>query len=181
MLKGTRVGLRPLESRDSWLLHKWFNDQRVLEDLGAQHISFCVSMDREFHIVDEMLANKSKRYFLIQSLDGNRDIGLVGLDKIDQRNASAELKIVIGEVDCWGKGLGSDAIRVLLDHAFALMNLHRIYLRVADYNDRAIACYKACGFQPEGRLRHDHFHKGAYRDALIMSILREDFGRVPDA
>ncbi|MGD0056975.1 MAG: GNAT family protein [Methanomassiliicoccales archaeon] len=181
MLKGKRVGLRPLESKDSWLLHRWFNDKRVLEDLGAQHVSFCVSLDREFHIVDDMMASRSKRYFMIQSLDGARDIGLIGLDKIDFRNASAELQIIIGEVEYWGKGLGSEAIRVLLDHAFARMNLHRVDLRVADYNDRAIACYKACGFQAEGRLRHDHFHKGGYRDSFVMSILKEEFRRDSDA
>jgi len=181
MLKGKRVGLRPLESKDSWLLHKWFNDQRVLEDLGAQHISFCTSMDREFQIVDEMMTNRSKRYFMIQSLEGGRDVGLIGLDKIDLRNASAELQIIIGDVECWGKGFGGEAICVLLDHAFSRMNLHRVYLRVADYNDRAITCYKACGFQAEGRLRHDHFHKGAYRDALVMSILKEEFRRAFDA
>jgi len=181
MLRGRKVGLRPLESKDSWLLHKWFNDQRVLEDLGATNTPFCVSMEVELRIVEEIIANKSKRYFMIQSLDGSREIGLIGLSKIDFGSASAELIVLIGEVDCWGKGLGRDAISVVLHHAFARMNLHRVYLRVADYNERAISCYKASGFQIEGRLRHDHFHKGAYRDALIMSILKEEFGGLSDA
>lgn len=181
MLRGDRVGLRPMQSKDSWLLHKWFNDQRVLENLGAEHIWFCVSMDREFQTVDEMLTSRTRRYFIIQLLEDSKDMGLIGLDKIDHRNASAEFQIVIGEVDCWGKGFGSEAIKVLLDHAFVSMNLHRVWLRVADYNDRAISCYENCGFHLEGRLRHDHFHKGAFKDALIMSILKEEYRGCSDA
>ncbi|MCJ7517577.1 MAG: GNAT family N-acetyltransferase [Methanomassiliicoccales archaeon] len=181
MLRGNVVGLRPMQSKDSWLLHKWFNDQRVLEDLGADHIWFCVSIDKEFQTVDEMLASRTRRYFIIQLLEGSKDIGLIGLDKIDLRNASAEIQIIIGEVDCWDKGFGSEAIQVLLHHAFVSMNLHRVYLRVAEYNNRAKACYENCGFRLEGRLRHDHIHKGAFRDALIMSILKEEFRGRSDA
>lgn len=168
--------LRPLQSSDAWLLHRWFNDQRVLEDLGAERIDFCVSMDSEHKIVERIISDSDKRFFIIHDLVGGKDIGEIGLDKIDRRNANAELQVIIGEVEYWGKGYGQDAVRTLLAYAFNQLNLHRIYLRVVEYNSRGVECYKACGFRVDGRFRQDHFHKGAYRDALHMSILREEFG-----
>lgn len=180
-MRGRTIGLRPLQSKDSWLLHKWFNDQRVLEDLGVHDTWFGVSMERQIQMVDERIASKRRRFFIINVLDGDRDIGLIGLDNVDERNASAELQVVIGEVDAWNRGYGREAIGVLLDHAFNSMNLHRVHLRVAAYNERAKSCYEACGFRTEGRLRHDHFHKGAYADALLMSILKDEFGGRGDA
>ena len=64
--------------------------------------------------------------------------------------------------------------------AKALNQMGEIY-QILHRDDRAKACYENSGFRLEGRLRHDHFHKGAFRDALIMSILKEEFGGRSDA
>jgi RimJ/RimL family protein N-acetyltransferase len=181
MLKGENVGLRPLETEDAWLLYRWFNDQRVLEDLGAEHLYFAISMEEERRIVEHMVNDQDALWFIVQRLKGEEAIGIVGLANLEARTASAELRIVIGEPGQWGKGHGAEAIQMLLDHAFNVKNLHRVYLRVVEYNQRAISCYKKCGFMLEGRTRHDHFHKGRWRDALRMSILEDEFRGRKDA
>jgi RimJ/RimL family protein N-acetyltransferase len=175
MIEGRQVSLRLMESQDVWLLYRWFNDQRVLEDLGSGHGYFCVSMEEEKSAVERMLQDRQAAHFIIVKREGGQPIGLIGLVGIDDRNASAELRIIVGEVGEWDNGLGEDAIDVLLSHAFNAKNLHRIWLRVAEYNGRAIACYRKCGFKEEGRSRHDHYHLGAWRDALLMSILDQEF------
>lgn len=175
MIEGRQVGLRLMESQDVWLLYRWFNDQRVLEDLGPDHGFFCVSMEEEKSTVERMLQDRHAMYFIIMKREGNQPIGLIGLVGINDRSASAELRIIVGEPGEWDKGLGKGAIEVLLGHAFNARNLHRVWLRVAAHNGRAIACYRKCGFMEEGRLRHDHYHKGAWGDALLMSILAPEF------
>ena len=94
---------------------------------------------------------------------------------IDWKNRKAVQGIFIGEKEYWGRGYGSDAIRALLGFAFREMNLHRVYLSVYDYNERAIRCYEKCGFRHEGRLRKARFSDGRYHDELMMGILREEF------
>lgn len=79
------------------------------------------------------------------------------------------IQVIIGEVDLWGMGYCKEATCLLLEHAFRVMNMHRVHLRVAEYNMRSRRCYQVCGFRVDGRLRHDHFHGGGYRDSLIMS------------
>jgi RimJ/RimL family protein N-acetyltransferase len=175
MIEGKQVGLRPMESQDVWLLYRWFNDQRVLEDLGSGHGYFCVSMDEEKVAVERMLHDNHAAHFIIMKRQGAEPIGLISLVGIFDAIASAELRIIIGEVSEWDKGLGEDAIGVLLNHAFNTKNLHRVWLRVAEYNHRAMACYRKCGFMEEGRLRQDHYHKGEWKDALLMSILDSEF------
>ncbi len=174
MLLAERVGLRPLQSEDVWVLFKWFNDPKLLEVLGAQHLLFSVSLDEEKKIVHRDINAKDRKAFLIVKLEDSGPMGLVLLTDIDARTASAQLNIVIGEAEQWGKGYGREAVGTLLNYAFQQMNLHRVWLRVAEYNQRAIRCYAACGFQTEGRMREDHFHKGGYRDSFLMSILREE-------
>jgi RimJ/RimL family protein N-acetyltransferase len=175
MLLGDKVGLRPLETQDVYPLLKWFNDQQVLEDLGAEHISFCVSLEEEQVIVERMLRDVSAHWFIIVKLQELEPIGIIGLVNMDERNASAEMRLVIGEVKEWGKGMGEEASRLLLDYAFNSRNMHRIWLRVAEYNHRAIRLYNKCGFVEEGRSRHDHYHQGKWQDALRMSILQSEW------
>ncbi|MCU0860800.1 MAG: GNAT family N-acetyltransferase [Methanomassiliicoccales archaeon] len=175
MLKGERVGLRPLETEDAILLFKWFNDQRVLEDLGAEHIYFCVSLEEEKAFVEKMLLDRHSRFFIVTRLEGGKPLGLIGLANMDPRNAGCELRLVLGEVEEWGKGYGEEAVRILLRHAFDSLNMHRVWLRVADYNERALRLYRRCGFRDDGALRDDHFHKGGWCSARIMSLLESEW------
>lgn len=175
MIRGKLVGLRPLETEDVFVLFKWFNDERVLENLGPDNMFFATSLEEEKLAVDNMLRDGHAQYLIVHNLEDNLPVGIVGLANLDERNASAELRVVIGEVGAWDKGKGSDAIQVMLDHAFNVRNLHRVWLRVMEYNKRALRCYEKCGFVVEGRCRHDLYHEGAWRDALRMSILEDEF------
>ena len=55
------------------------------------------------------------------------------------------------------------------------MNLNRVYLRVYAENERAVRCYRACGFREEGRLREHVYFDGHYGDVLEMAVLRREF------
>lgn len=174
MISGTKVGLRPMVSDDVWHLLRWYNDQRVLEDLGLRRGLFAVSIDEERSIVEKKLSSPTNRDFIIVDLGSDKAIGWAGLSHIDLRNSSARLDLVIGEVQEWGRGKGTEAAGMMAEHAFMVMNLHRVYLRVTCHNQRAIACFTAAGYKVEGTLRDDHYHHGGYASSHIMSAVREE-------
>jgi len=80
-----------------------------------------------------------------------RLIGDVRLHSIFTHDKRASVAISLLDPDLLGKGYGTAAMSLLLDHAFHTMRLNRISLRVIEFNDRAIACYKKLGFKEEGR------------------------------
>ena len=55
------------------------------------------------------------------------------------------------------------------------MNLNNIRLDVMEFNERAIKCYKKCGFKECGRRRKSYFLNGKYYDVIQMDILSEEF------
>ena len=63
----------------------------------------------------------------------------------------------------------------MLRFAFEELNLHRVSLTVLDTNERAIACYRKCGFVEEGRLREDWYQEGRYHDLIVMGVLAPEF------
>jgi RimJ/RimL family protein N-acetyltransferase len=97
------------------------------------------------------------------------------LFQFDAVAQSCALGITIGDKGYWGRGYGTDAIRLLLDYAFRLRNIRRIYLTVNSTNERAIGAYRRCGFVEEGRLRQHVWSAGQYIDLVNMGILRGEW------
>jgi RimJ/RimL family protein N-acetyltransferase len=110
-------------------------------------------------------------WMAIETKDGVH-IGNCGLFHVEAENRSAELGIGIGESAYRSRGYGTDAVRAIVRFAFDEMNLNRVELGVFAYNERAIACYRKCGFVEEGRRRQARYARGAYYDVVVMGVLR---------
>ena len=108
-----------------------------------------------------------------------RLIGSCAFSQLDPDNGSVLYHITIGERDAWGKGYGTEATRLMLDHAFGTLGLHRVALSVFSFNERAIRSYEKVGFAVEGRSREAIWRDGRYWDELQMSILAEEWRRLP--
>ncbi|MBC1878883.1 GNAT family N-acetyltransferase [Listeria seeligeri] len=67
--------------------------------------------------------------------------------------------------------MGSIVVKHAVHFGFTKLRLHRIELRVLEYNERAIACYKKCGFNIEGILIDDALINGHYQNDVIMAII----------
>lgn len=104
-------------------------------------------------------------------------LGAVRLDRVDLVDRRASLAIGLLRQQDQGRGLGTEAVRRVLAYGFDELQLHRVSLRVLASNIRAIRCYEKCGFQLEGRERETVFLDGAWRDDLIMGVLRREFRR----
>lgn len=113
--------------------------------------------------------------FGIRTLEDDRLIGTIDLGGFDWAAQVAWVGIGIGEREYWGKGYGSDAMRVMLRYAFEELNLHRVSLDVFEYNQRGIACYQKCGFKEEGRVRQALCRYDRRWDMILMGILREEW------
>lgn len=173
-LVGERVYLRPLELEDLDRCFRWIMDPEVNRYLLGPRLP--LNRLREEEWLRSLYRSDRDMVFAICLKEGDRHIGNCGLHRISWLDRFAELGIVIGEPDCWGKGYGTEAVRLLLDYAFRVLNLNRVELHVFATNERAIRSYRKVGFQEEGRLRKRRFVQGAYVDELVMAILREAWG-----
>jgi RimJ/RimL family protein N-acetyltransferase len=108
---------------------------------------------------------------------GDRLVGGTGLHDIDQRCRKAQFGIFLGPREEWGQGHGTEATRLLLDYAFATLNLNRVWLQVYEYNERGLRAYEKVGFRREGVLRQDTFRDGRYWDTVVMGLLRQEWDK----
>ena len=177
-MEGKLVRIRAYERSDLDAVMAWVNDEEVTRQLGAGPLSFPVSRVQEEQFLEVAVrsgADAINKVFAIETVAERQYIGGIDLRAIDWMDRHAEIGIVIGDKAFRGKGYGTDAMRVIMRMGFDKMGLHRLWLRVYDFNAAGIRCYEKCGFQKEGILRHDRFIDGEYHDTIVMGILEAEY------
>lgn len=171
---GPRVYLRPLEPEDAAAFQPWANDPEVTRQVL---ISRPMTLADETAFVERMRTSDRDVGLAIVLRRGDRLIGATSLHPSPGPgyNRSAMFGILIGEKGEWGRGYGTEATGLIVDHGFDTMNLNRIWLHVVEYNARGIRAYEKVGFQKEGVLRQDTYRDGRYWDTFVMAILREEW------
>ncbi len=104
-----------------------------------------------------------------------RLVGTCAFSQLDAENGSALYHITIGERDAWGQGYGTEATKLMVDHAFGVLGLHRVALFVFEFNERAVRAYQRAGFLIEGRARESIWRDGRWWDELAMSVIESDW------
>jgi len=171
IIRGEQVWLRALEKED--ILGHPIQDADLAHFAGFRRSFSQIEAER---FIQKLAAGGDESVnFSICRLDSDEPIGGVGLRDIDRTNGAAEVAIFIMDRGQWGKGLGTDAMRAMLDFGFGEMRLERVWLRVFDYNPRAVRSYEKAGFLREALLRHDRFHRGVHHDTHLMAIVRPDW------
>jgi RimJ/RimL family protein N-acetyltransferase len=102
--------------------------------------------------------------------------GEVVLNELDPRNRSCSLRIALLGAHA-DRGLGTEAIRLVLDHAFDAVGLNRVALEVYDFNPRARHVYEKVGFVHEGTRRQALSCDGAWIDAHVMAVLAHEWAK----
>jgi len=171
-LVGERIYLRPLAEEDLDRCMRWINDPEILSTLGRR---FPMSRTLEREWLTSQYKSEKDFSLAIVLKDGDLHIGNCGLHQIDYQNRNAEFGILIGEKEHWGHGYAPEAAKMILQHGFDELNLHRISLEVYSHNERAQRAYEKAGFTPEGTMREAYFRSGRYYDNLIMGILRSEW------
>ncbi len=175
-LYGERIVLREYRREDLEDIRKWVNDPDVVDFLSDIFIYPNTINETEEYLNSVLSKTGIERgNFIIAHKDSEKYIGQIDLLKVDWRSRFAEIGIVIGIKENWSKGYGYEAIKLLQSFVFNTLNLNKLQLHVHDYNERARACYRKCGFVEEGIMRQHFYKNGKYTDYIIMSILKKEY------
>lgn len=175
LFESERIKFRKMNANDVSIYNRWRNDLEVMRTTSPSLDLYTEEESNDFvtHVI--LGSAVAKSYIILDKQDGDRPIGIISLIQLDYKNRNAECIIDIGEKDCWGKGYGSEALRLLLDYAFLELNLHRVSLRVFSFNHRAIHLYEKIGFKHEGISRQAIFRDGGWNDIIQMAILQHEY------
>ncbi|EXG83685.1 acetyltransferase, ribosomal protein N-acetylase [Clostridium sp. ASBs410] len=174
LFESDKIILRKMRLEDTELYHQWRNDIEVMQSTAPLLDVYNIKETEEF-VTHVILGSHFSKSYIIVERKSEKPIGVTSLINIDYKNRNAECIIDIGDKEVWGKGYGTEAMKLIIDFGFLEMNLHRIFLRVFSFNCRAIKLYEKLGFQQEGKLRESIFRGGQWHDIIHMSILKNEY------
>ncbi|MCH7323219.1 GNAT family N-acetyltransferase [Solibacillus sp. MA9] len=77
-----------------------------------------------------------------------------------------------------GRGITTEAVRLLLEFGFNRLNIHRIEAYVAPQNIASIKVLEKSGFTREGLLRQLLFINGVWVDHYMYAILQDEYKKM---
>lgn len=172
-LMGKKVTLRPLREEDAAGSYpSWLNDAVVCD--GNSHHVYPYTGHQALEFIRSLPDRRDLLVLAIVDNASGRHVGNISLQEIHFVNRSAELAILVGAQDCWGKGLGTEACALLMRHGFTALNLRRIELGTPQTNIGMQKIALALGMKHEGTKRSAFFKNGKYLDVFLYGILRDD-------
>ncbi len=175
-LIGKKCYLSPISEDDAKNWACWLNDMEVALPLGDE--AFQVLGKQKLGDMVKTSQSGMETVFTIVDTKTDKAIGRVMLFGIHDIYESCKLGLVIGEKEYWSMGYGVEAIKLVLDYAFNLLNLHHVSLSLFEYNQRAYHCYKKVGFKEVGRRREAKPLGNKKYDVILMDILSTEYESV---
>jgi diamine N-acetyltransferase len=172
-IEGEHVSLGPIRREHIPLYLRWINDFGTTRMLGLPPRP--MTLEQEIAWFEQAASSGAQPLFTIYERATGRPIGNCGLHEVDHHNRRTVVGIMIGEPDARGRGLGTEAMRLLLDYAFTVLGMHSVMLTVFEYNLAGRRCYEKVGFREIGRRRESRWYNGRFWDEISMDILTSEF------
>ena len=169
MIIGEKIILREIEEADLNSIVKWRNDPAILRWLFSYSP---LNKTKQRRWYEKYLDDDSQQTFIIEVKEEKIPIGTVGLTNIDYKNQRAELGVLIGDESWQNKGIGKEALDLLIKFVSDEMNIRKIKAIVFEENVPAIRLYKSCGFVEEGVLKKEVYKNGEFKSVMVMALFK---------
>ncbi|SDI56876.1 GNAT family N-acetyltransferase [Natribacillus halophilus] len=171
------IRLEHFGREDFDLLISWIDSPEFLMQWAGTQFSYPLDEEQLNQYIKGANEENSTVYIYKAVLnETNETIGHISLKNIDLKNRSASIsKVLLGNTQIRGKGIGQKMVTELLKVAFDSLSLHRVGLGVFAFNEPAIKTYEKAGFVKEGLLRDFRKMEDGYWSLWQMSILENEW------
>lgn len=165
-----RIYLRQLSSDEVTADYlAWMNDHQVTQYLESRFYPQTMESIRQF--VDDCAADPACLFLAVRDRVTDKHIGNIKLHRIDTRHHSAEMSIMIGDKSFWGKGIATEAIKLLSSYAFTVLGLHKLTAECYSVNGGSRRAFEKAGYLLEGVRQKQYLCEGNYVDACVLGCV----------
>lgn len=172
-IEGNRIYLREVQVADVAAgYYRWFSDPEVNRFLESRYIPHSEEMLADY--VRSCHGSRTDIFLAIIDKETNRHIGNIKLGGISWIHRTADIGLLIGEKDFWGRGYGTEAITLVTAYAFDRLNLRKVWAGAYGSNWGSVKAFEKAGFEIECVRKAHYFCNGAYEDDVILTKFREN-------
>ena len=169
-LKGNHIYLRALEPEDIEVLYAAENDETLW------HLSHTQTPYSRY-ILESYLANshqdiyEAKQLRLVICTNAHHPVGFIDLFDFDFKNRRAGVGILINRAQDRNMGYGSEALGLLINYSFKVLNLHQLYCNISNDNPESLVLFEKKGFQRVGLKKDWVYHHQRFNDEYLLQLI----------
>ena len=168
VIRGEKVIIRGKRIEDAPDDYAWRTDEELAKLDASQPLRMTYRDFLRFSKDELLYSGGTSRRLAIDTFDGEH-IGNCMYYDVDLRRGRAELGIMIGKREYWGKGYGTDAVAALLTYIFTNMSIDLVYLHTLEWNERARRAFAKSGLRETVKVRRSGL------DFMKMEIGRQEW------
>ena len=173
-VKGDRLYLREVRQTDvNEDYYNWLSDPEVNQYLETRFIPNSPQTIAKF--VERMDGNPNEILFAICVLESDAHIGNIKIGPINWVHRYADISLLIGNKNYWGKGFATEAIGLITRFGFQELNMNRLKASCYEGNKGSFKAFLKIGYTHEGTMRKHFFSKGQFQDGYQLGMLAEEF------
>ncbi|HUH51900.1 MAG TPA: GNAT family N-acetyltransferase [Flavobacterium sp.] len=171
-LKGTSIFLRALEPEDLDYLYEVENNMSIWELSSTQtpYSQFVLKQYIERSLSADIYGLRELRLVICTHLN-HSPIGLIDLFDFDPKNKRAGIGIVISDSQNRGLGYASEALELLIDYSFEVLDLHQLHCDILSENTNSLMLFQKFGFKEIGNKKDWIFDGQNYKDELLYQLI----------
>jgi diamine N-acetyltransferase len=170
-LSGNIIYLRALEPEDLIFVHAIENDESIWEVSNTQtpYSRFLIRQYLENAHQDIYEAKQLRLAICYKETE--EAIGLIDLFDFDPKNNRAGVGVVLKHDADRGKGIGSEALQLIVKYTFQHLQLHQLYANIADDNEASLQLFAKFGFEKIGVKKQWNRVNNVYKDELLFQLI----------
>jgi RimJ/RimL family protein N-acetyltransferase len=173
IIKGKKVYIKKgFSNKEFSEMLKWFKDIEVVRYFSV------AKRVLSFKNIEELKSfSRERKTTILFGMYTNRSNKLIGYTILtDFKDKRCEFGITIGNKKYWGKGIGLEATKLMVEYAFHKLKLEKVYLTTSEFNKNAIKVYKKVGFKIIKKIPNDrevyHNNKWVKSGTVCMEITK---------
>ncbi len=165
---GERIYLRPIVEDDTDMVLEWRNSENVVKNfIYRKQITKSEHLEWLKNKVDKGLVHQ----FIICDNVGDTPYGCVYIPHFDDENNKAECGIFLGDNKNRPRGIGAEAMKMVLDYCFEQLNVHKVVTRVLAFNKASLKMNERAGYVQEAYLKDELYIDGKYEDVVLFGAV----------
>jgi diamine N-acetyltransferase len=171
-LKGNTIYLRALEPEDLEFVYAIENNESVWEVSNTQtpYSRFLIKQYLENAHQDIYEAKQLRLAICLN--DSQKAIGLIDLFDFDPKNSRAGVGLVIADLESRNKGIGSEALELVINYSFQQLQLHQLYANIGSDNEISLQLFTKFGFQKIGIKKDWNRVQNFFKDELLFQLIQ---------
>lgn len=169
-LKGETIKLRALEPSDIDFLESTENDESLWQ-LSNTVVPFSRYQLEQYILNASTDVYESKQLRLVISKHSNQPMGFIDLYEFDPINKKAGVGIVILDLKNRGNGYGREALELMIEYSFSVLDLHQLYCQITESNTQSLRLFESLGFSKVALKKDWTLWDGSFSNEWFLQLI----------